>query len=146
MNVGVRESVILECFLPSFLPCLWSCSVRYTHFPSAPTDEGGEQTNTKLFRNDPFCLLFYLLHPHLISLTCSFFPLSSFPLFPFPRLSGEDEAAPILWELNGLNGDNYHCQPFLPGITFLSSLQFFCDFCFVPLVYIYFSCELSHSP
>lgn len=55
-------------------------------------------------------------------------PLSPAPPIPLPcpRVSGEDEAAPLHWELNGLNGDS----PFSLESHSFSSVQFFCDLCF----------------
>lgn len=88
MNVGVGGSVILECFLPSFLPCLWSCSVRYTHFPSALTDEGGEESRPNYSGMTIFGLIthlvFYLLFTSSPSLTPSH--LSPLSLYPSPSI------------------------------------------------------------
>lgn len=66
-NEWVVVSVILECvLLLSFLPCLWSCNVCYTHFLSAPTE--GRGLRTKCFRHDSFSLTcHFLVHPAVSS-------------------------------------------------------------------------------
>lgn len=123
--------------LPSFLPCLWSCSVCYTHFPSAPTEgpESEDKTFDRLKSPRPptsrlslvfrhFSAIFSVTDPRPLSPSLSYHAtvLSPLPLFLSSRLprSAEDKATPIHWEPNGLNGDGYHRQPFLPELPLLS--------------------------
>lgn len=129
MNVGVGESVILECFLPSFPVCGPLVYVTPTS-PSAQTDEGGEnqdQTIQELPFLSPLpCLLpsSLCVHPRLFSLTSSFNPS---PLFlPFLCLLlvlvSEERMKPLpstgnwmAWKETTITASRFSLNPFPPS-------------------------------